>query len=114
LARDSAILAKLLSDNVEVVDRLNLEKPKTKDFVSVLSTLRNDRSCLVAIDGYDDNLCKSAKNIPRVAVMPVAQLNAGDICSHRKMLITYEAFLSVLNKEDRIQNTVYSIQNSES
>jgi len=114
LARDSAILAKLKSNNVVVVDGLNLEKPKTKDFVNVLSNLRIDRSCLVAVGGYDDNLCKSAKNIPKVAVMPVAELNAGDICSHRKMLFTKEAFLSVLNKEDRRQKTKDRIQNSDS
>ena len=114
LARDSAILVKLLSNNVVVVDTLNFEKPKTKDFVRVLNNLSIDRSCLVAISDYDDNLYKSAKNVPKVAVIPVVELNAGDICSHRKMLITYEAFLSVLNKENRIQNTEDIIQNSES
>jgi len=112
LARDSAILAKLKSNNVVVVDKLNFEKPKTKDFVHVLNNLKIERSCLVATSNYDDNLYKSAKNAPKVAIMPVAQLNAGDICSHRKMLITYEAFLSVLNKEYRIQNAEDRMQNS--
>ena len=97
LARDSAILAKLLSNNVVVVDGLNFEKPHTGDFVSVLSNLKIERSCLVTISSVDANLYKSAKNIPRVAVIPVAELNAGAICSHRKMLITKEALLSVLN-----------------
>jgi len=98
LARDSAILAKLLSNNVVVVDKLNFEKPKTKDFVNVLNNLKIERSCLVATSSYDDNLYKSAKNVPKVAVMPTAELNAGDICSHRKMLITHEAFLSIMNR----------------
>jgi large subunit ribosomal protein L4 len=98
LARDSAILAKLLSNNVVVVDGLNFEKPKTKDFVSVLSNLKIERSCLVTINSADENLRKSARNIPKVAVMPVNELNAGQICSYRKMLFTKDAFLSVLNK----------------
>ena len=98
LARDSAILAKLLSNNVVVVDGMNFERPKTKDFVSILSNLKIDRSCLVTIDSADDNICRSARNIPKVAVMPVNELNAGQICSYRKMLFTKEAFLSVLNK----------------
>jgi large subunit ribosomal protein L4 len=105
LARDSAILVKLLGKDVIVVDSLNFEKSKTKDFVRVLNNLSIDCSCLVAIGDYDGNICKSARNIPKVAVMPVAEMNAGDICSHRKMLITKEAFLSVSNKEDRIQNS---------
>jgi len=99
LARDSAILAKLLSNNVVVVDALNFEKPHTNDFVSILSNLKIERSCLVTISSVNENLYKSAKNIRRVSVMPVAQLNAGDICNHSKMLITVEGLLSLLGRE---------------
>ena len=104
LARDSAILAKLLSNNVVVVDGLNFDKPKTKDFAGVLNNLKIERSCLVTISTEDVNLYKSARNIPKVAVMPVGELNAGDICRHRKMLFTKEAFLSVLKKEQVNEN----------
>ena len=99
LARDSAILAKLLGSNVVVVDGLNFEKPKTRDFMSILNNLKIQRSCLVTTSSADDNLCKSANNVPKVAVVPVNQLNAGDICSHRKMLITKEALLSMLETD---------------
>jgi large subunit ribosomal protein L4 len=104
LARDSAILAKLLRNDIVVVDELKFEKPHTSDFASVLDNLKIERSCLVTISGYDGNLYKSARNIPRVVVMPVAELNAGDICGHRKILITKEAFLSLLNRDQRSEN----------
>ncbi len=104
LARDSAILAKLLSNNIVVVDGLNFEKPKTKDFIGILNSLKIERSCLVTISSEDVNLCKSANNIPRVAVMPVDELNAGDICNYRKMLFTKEAFLAVLNRDQASEN----------
>jgi large subunit ribosomal protein L4 len=104
LARDSAILAKLLSNNIVVVSSLSFDKPKTRDFVSVLNNLKIERSCLVTIDSADVNIYKSAKNIPKVAVIPVSELNAGDICSYRKMLFTKEAFLSVLNKDQVNEN----------
>ncbi len=104
LARDSAILAKLLSNNVVVVDGLNFEKPKTKDFIGILNNLKIERSCLVTISSEDVNLCKSANNIPKVAVMPVDELNAGDICNYRKMLFTKEAFLAVLNRDQASEN----------
>lgn len=104
LARDSAILAKLLSNNIVVVDGLNFEKPKTKDFIGILNNLKIERSCLVTISSEDVNLCKSANNIPKVAVMPVDELNAGDICNYRKMLFTKEAFLSVLNRDQASEN----------
>jgi len=104
LARDSAILAKLLSNNVVVVDGLSFEKPKTRDFVSILNNLKIDRSCLVTISSEDVNIYKSAKNIPKVTVMPVDELNAGDICGYRKMLFTKEALLSVLAADQTSEN----------
>lgn len=104
LARDSAILAKLLSNNVVVVDGLSFEKPKTKDFVNILNNLKVDRSCIVAVSTEDSNIYKSAKNIPRVTVMSVGALNAGEICSYRKMLFTKDALMSVLEKEKTSEN----------
>jgi len=104
LARDSAILAKLLSSDVVVVDGLNFDKPKTKDFAGILGNLKIQRSCLVTVSSENVNLYKSANNIPKVAVMPVSELNAGDICRYRKMLFTKEAFLDVLNRERASEN----------
>jgi len=101
LARNSAILAKLLSNNVVVVNELSFEKPRTRDFISILNNLNIERSCLVTIIAADANLYKSIQNVPRVAVMPVNDLNAGEICKYNKMMFTKEAFLSILNK-DRI------------
>jgi len=97
LARDSAILAKLLSNNVVLVDELKFESPRTADFAGILSNLKIDRSCLVTTGAVDMNLYKSARNIQKVTVMPVAELNAGDICNHSKVLFTKEAFLELIN-----------------
>lgn len=104
LARDSAILAKLLNNNVVVVDKLSFEKPKTRDFANILNNLNIDRSCLVTVDSGDVNIYKSARNIPKVKVMPVGDLNAGDICGCRKMLFTKEALMSVLATKNTGEN----------
>ena len=99
LARDSAILAKLLDNNVVVVDSFKLDTPKTREFVTVLANLKIDRSCLVTMDSVDQNILKSARNVPKVAIKPVSELNAFEICSYRKMLFTKDAFLSVLGQD---------------
>ena len=104
LARNSAILAKLLSNNIVIVNELSFEKPRTRDFLSILNNLKIERSCLVTISSTDANLYKSAKNVPRVAIMPVNDLNAGDICRYNKMVFTKEAFLSILNKDQTSNN----------
>jgi len=102
LARNSAILAKLQSGGVVVVDELSFESPKTKDFSKVLSNLNISRSCLVTVREHDDNLYKSARNVPKVDVLVVSDLNAGDICNRRKMLFTRDAFLSLVNKDESV------------
>ncbi len=99
LARDSAVLAKLRSHEVVVVDGLAFEKPRTKDFVAVLKNLKIDRSCLVAIREYDENVYKSVRNVRKVDVMPVADLNAADIINHRRMLFTKDALTSFLDRK---------------
>jgi len=100
LARDSAVLAKLRKNQVVVVEGLDFEKPRTKDFASVLKNLKIDRSCLVAVPQYDENVYKSARNVRKVDVLPVADLNAGDICTHQRMLFTKEALVAFLNREE--------------
>ena len=77
---------------------------KTKDFVRVLDNLKIDRSCLVAIQGQDENLYKSIRNIPKVNVILVNDLNAGDICRKQKMLFTKDAFLKILGGSENEKN----------
>jgi large subunit ribosomal protein L4 len=101
LARDSAILAKLQGGNVVVVDEIKFEQPKTKDFTKILGNLKIGRSCLVTINEPDMNLYKSARNVPKIAVMRVTDLNAGDICDRQKMLFTKDAFLSLLDRNKK-------------
>ncbi|HSV26934.1 MAG TPA: 50S ribosomal protein L4 [Sedimentisphaerales bacterium] len=91
LAKKSAVLAKMLSGDVLVIDALAIDAPKTRDFAGILKKLKIDRSCLVAVNEYNENIYKSARNIANVAVMPVAELNAGDVCNRRKMLFTKDA-----------------------
>ena len=104
LARDSAILEKLLNSNVVVVDGLEFAKPRTKEFSDILANLKIGRSCLVTVAEYDNNIYKSARNISKVAVTIVAELNAGDICNYKKILFTKEAFMTLLKRAEEKEN----------
>ena len=101
LATSSAILAKLQTGNIVVIDQLKFEQPKTKDFVRTLGNLKIDRSCLVTVSEPDENLYRSARNIPKILVMKVTDLNAGDICNTQKVLFTKDAFLAVIEKNKK-------------
>jgi len=92
------VLAKLRNHSVVVVDGLSFEKPQTKQFVGVLKNLKIDQSCLVALRDYDENVHKSARNVSRVDVLPVADLNAAAIVNHKQMLFTKDALNSFLDR----------------
>jgi large subunit ribosomal protein L4 len=104
LATNQAVLEKILNKNVVLLDELKMTKPKTAAFVDILDNLKIDRSCLVMIVEPDINIYKSIRNISRVSVMPVEQINAGDVCNCNKLLFTKDAFLALLQKNSNKEN----------
>lgn len=92
LARNHAVLAKIASSDVLIVDGLRFDEPKTKRFASMLKAVQADRGCVVATRGVDANLYRSGRNIPRTQVCDVAELNAHDILARRRLLFTRDAF----------------------
>jgi large subunit ribosomal protein L4 len=96
LARNSAILSKLQSNDVRVVDAIALEQPKTKVVAQMYKALGIDRSCLLALPGRDENLERSARNIDRTTLTTVAQLNAWDILRNRTLLLTKAGLEQIL------------------
>jgi len=90
-ARKSAFLSTFQDGQAVVIDELSVEQPRTKDVVSALAALGLDRSVLIAIEAHDANLWKSARNIPRVAMKPVGDVNAYDLLRNQRLLITRAA-----------------------
>lgn len=88
LARNQAILSKIRSDDLRVVDGLQLDAPKTRVVAEMFRKLGIDRSVLFALDASNPVIEKSARNIDRTTLTTVAQLNAWDILRNRKLLIT--------------------------
>lgn len=96
LARNNAILAKILSNNIKLLDTFAVTAPKTKDVVAVLKALNVERSALIATDGLDKNLYLSARNIAKTTVKPAAELSAYDLLMKRTLVITKAALENVL------------------
>ncbi|MBE3123345.1 MAG: 50S ribosomal protein L4 [Planctomycetes bacterium] len=96
-ALDSALLARLLDSEVLVLDGLKLEKPKTREMARVLKAIGVERSCLLALPGKNDEvLYKSARNLPRIRVRPVSDLNAYDVLWPNRVVFTRTAFEAML------------------
>ncbi|MDD4889629.1 MAG: 50S ribosomal protein L4 [Phycisphaerae bacterium] len=99
LARNSALLAKLLSQEVVVLESLKLQSPKTKPFAQLLAKLGIDRSCMLALDAADMNVYLSARNVDRMSVCQAEQLNAFHLLQNRKLLITREGLQRLVDQD---------------
>jgi large subunit ribosomal protein L4 len=96
LARNNAILSKILSGNLKLMESFSFSTPKTKDVVRVLKALDADRSVLIATQGIDRNTWLGGRNIPKAIIKPASDINANDVLSTRTMVITKAAFEDVL------------------
>ena len=96
LATKSAILLKIQSQDIKVVDDFKISSGKTKEMASVYAALKIERSCLFAIDGKNDVLERSARNIDRTTVTAVSQLNAWDIMRNRTLLVSKSGLQAIL------------------
>ncbi|MEC2057947.1 50S ribosomal protein L4 [Peribacillus psychrosaccharolyticus] len=91
LAIKSALSAKVLEENVLVLDNLAFEAPKTKEFAAVLAGLSIDTKALIVTDGLDEKVALSARNIPGITVVEATGLNVLDVVSHNKLIMTKSA-----------------------
>ncbi len=86
----SALSAKAKNDELILLDKLTMEVPKTKQMVSMLNNLKADKKSLIVMADKDDNVIKSARNIPGVKTTYVNTLNVYDILNHDFLIMTEE------------------------
>ena len=91
LALKSALTAKVNDGSLIVLDALRLEKPKTKEMVAILQRLQTGRKVLLVMDGSQENVIKSARNIPGVKTTHAGQLNVYDILNTDNLVLTRDA-----------------------
>ncbi|MCJ8009724.1 50S ribosomal protein L4 [Lederbergia wuyishanensis] len=91
LAIKSALSAKVLEESVVVLESLNFEAPKTKEFVSVLSNLPVGKKALVVTEALNENVALSARNIPGVTVVDASNISVLDVVGHNTLVITKAA-----------------------
>ena len=81
-----AMSARLQEGNLLVLDDITMEAIKTKDFVSIMNTFDLD-NCLIVIDGANENLEKSSRNVNGFKVLPAEGVNVYDILLHKKLML---------------------------
>ena len=91
LAVRSALSAKYAAEEIRFVDALAFEKPRTKDMPATLAALQVSGKTLIVIDRKDENLQRSANNLPGVKTLLASYLNVRDLLSYDNVLISRAA-----------------------
>ncbi|MEZ6095477.1 MAG: 50S ribosomal protein L4 [Pirellulaceae bacterium] len=92
LATRMAIAGKIQDNEVVVVDDFGLSAPKTKEVAGFLKAVGLEgKSTLIATNGLDPMVYRSARNISRVSVAPAAELNAWSVLRPHRVVFTKAA-----------------------
>jgi large subunit ribosomal protein L4 len=89
LAKMSALSFKAKENSIVVVEDINLETPKTKDFQDILINLDVAfKKILFVMPEYNDNVYMSFRNIPAVNGTLMSDLNTFDIVNADVLIMT--------------------------
>ena len=91
LAMMSVLSSKVAEKEIIVLDELKFEAPKTKEMVKVLENIKAGKKALIVMAEKDDNVIKSAANIPGVRTALVNTMNVYEIVNHESFIVTQEA-----------------------
>ena len=91
LALKSALSSKVNDNNIMVLDEINFSEIKTKNMVNVLNNLKLETNALIVLGDKNENVVRSAKNIPNVKTAYVNTINVYDILKYNKFIMTKEA-----------------------
>jgi large subunit ribosomal protein L4 len=90
----SALTSKLQSGDMIVVDKIAFDGIKTKNMVRVLGNLKADKAYVV-INGNDQNVVLSARNIPTMKLASSGTLSVYDIVKYKKLVLTQDAVKTI-------------------
>ena len=89
----ASILSQLVRDErLIIADNLNVESPKTKDFVAILKNLSvADNTVLIIVDELTEELYLASRNLPKVLVLESHQIDPYSLLRCSKVLLSSSA-----------------------
>ena len=91
LAMLSMLSSKAQEKELIVVDEIKFEEPKTKEMVKMLEAIKAEKKALIVMAEKDENIVKSAANIPGVRTALVGTMNVYEIINHTSLILTQDA-----------------------
>lgn len=87
----SVLSERLREGGIVILEDLNLQSHKTKDFVLTMAALGFGRRILVIDSLANDNLALSSRNVPDVTCISPSDVNVYNLLTHEQLAMTREA-----------------------
>ena len=101
LARKSVLSARVADNNLMVIEDFSIDSPKTKSYIEFLNALSlTGKKTLFVVNGGENNLYLSARNIPRTKVVDKDSVNTYELINTDVILLaesTVSHLESILN-----------------
>jgi len=101
VARISALSSKVKSDEIMIVDKIEMKSPKTTDMITMLANLKlTGKKTLLVLSEPDKNVYLSTRNLRGVSYITASELNTYSILNNEKVVFceasigTIESILS--------------------
>lgn len=94
LAMKSVFSAKYNMNELIVLDKLELAEAKTREMAAVLKALNTEKA-LIVLDGMDENVIRSARNIPAVQTAQVNTINTYDMLKYDYLILTVDSLKKI-------------------
>ena len=88
LARCSALSYKVKEGALQIVEDIDFETPRTKEFAQILSNLKsNDKKTLLIVSESNKNIYLSSRNLKGAKVVTASDINTYDIINSKSVLL---------------------------
>ena len=91
LGLKSALADRFQNEQCVLIEDFTLERPRTKEIVSLLNALNLEGKVLFVLDEHNPNIYLSLRNIPKVNSCTWDMLNIYQVLWHDKLVITERA-----------------------
>lgn len=95
LAMKSVLSAKVADNEMIVLNEIEFDEPKTKEMIKMLANVKAGKKALIVMAEKDENVIKSAANIPGVRTALVGTMNVYEIINHTNFIVTEEAIKKI-------------------
>jgi len=95
LAMLSMLSSKAQENELIVIDEISFEEPKTKEMIKMLENVKAGKKALIVTADKNENIVKSASNIPGVRTALVGTMNVYEIINHNSLILTKDAVAKI-------------------